>query len=236
MLASLNASAPAIADTLGIKRFWRKTPELSGYELARSILGKDFITPEEVMKSREGVVYTDEQLSRFSSTLPSRKALKWCYDNEHMLVAGPSRPLSLLEIRDLKSDDFFAKGGGWYADKAFAHADKVGSGWITIRKRPVPWSHSKGWGAQQALLSRAETVPHAASAAWGVTTFRAVHDIHLLTGIHVRTSSLESDGFHVYIGDFGRGDGGLCVYFQKDDYRYEGLGVISSLKQGYLAA
>jgi hypothetical protein len=69
-----------------------------------------------------------------------------------------------------------------------------------------------------------------------VTTFRAVHDIHLLTGIHVRTSSLESDGFHAYIGDFGRSDGGLCVYFQKDDYRYEGLGVISSLKQGYLAA
>ncbi len=233
MLESLNASASTIARNLGIRRFLTKP---SGYELARSILGKDFITPEDVMRSRKGVVYTEEQLSRLVSTVPSRKVLKWCYDNEHMLVAGPSRPLSLLEIRDLKSDDFFANKGGRYGGGAFASTDKACPGWTTIRKRPLPWSHSKGWEAQQALLSKAEEVPNVAEAAWGVTTFRAVRDTHLLTGVYVRTSSVESDGFHVHIGDFGRGDGGLCVCYQKDSYCYEHLGIISSLKRKLLAA
>ncbi len=96
----------------GIARFTAKMPD---YGLAESILGADFITPEEVAKSRKGVAYTDDQLSQFGDTVPSQEVLEWCRDNGYMLIAGPSRPMSLLEVRSLKKDYFYSKEGGWYA-------------------------------------------------------------------------------------------------------------------------
>lgn len=93
----------------GIRRFTAKTPD---YSLARTILGKDFIAPEEIAKSRKPIVYTDEQLAQFGDSVPAQEVLEWCRDNGYMLVAGPNRPMSLLNVRAVKKDHFYSKDGG----------------------------------------------------------------------------------------------------------------------------
>lgn len=209
----------------GISRFTAKVPD---YELARTILGNDFISPEEVAKSRKGVAYTDDQLSQFSDTVPSQEVLEWCRDNGYMVVAGPNRPMSLLEVRGLKKGYFYTKTGGWYAEQAFAQNDKAETRWIMLRKEPISQSTSKNWNEQQALLSDDEVTPNVAEVAWCVTTYKAVKNIYLLPNIYVRTSSLDSDGCRVYVGVFGAE--GLYVSGWHDDGRDGDLGVSAGRK------
>jgi len=230
MKKSLNTSALVTADYLlaGISRFGAIAPD---YDLARTILGKDFICPEDVMKSRKAIVYTDDQLAQFGDTVPSQEVLEWCRDNGYMLVAGPNRPMSLLEVRDLKRDYFYSKEGGWYANakQKFAQNDKVETRWIMLRKEPVPESTSKNWTEQQALLSDVEITPNAAEVVWCVTTYKAIRNVYLLPSVYVRTSSLDSDGDRVYVGGFDAK--GLYVDFCWDDDRYGYISVSSARKQ-----
>jgi len=208
----------------GIRRFSTKAPD---YTLAQTILGKDFVTPEEVTKSR-GIVYTEDQMSKFGDTLPSQEVLVWCRDNGYMVVAGPNKPMSLLEVREMKSGYFYSKSGGWYADQKFARNDRADTRWIMVRKEPVPDSTSKTWSEQQALLSEVEITPNAAEVVWAITVYKAVRDIYLLPNIYVRTSSIASDGYRVYVGYFD--DKGLDVDYWYDDHRYSTIGVSSARK------
>lgn len=206
----------------GIKRFSMKAPD---YELVRTILGKDFISPEEIMKSRKGITYTDEQLSQFGETVPAQEILEWCRDNNFMLVAGPNRPMSLLDIRTMKNGYFYSKEGGWYAEQKqkFSQNDKVETKWYMIRKDIVPESTSKNWDEQHALIADTEFVPNAPEFVWAITTYKAVRGIYLFGGIYARTSSLDSDGPHVDVGSFD--DGGLHVLSHWDGVRFSYLGL-----------
>lgn len=201
----------------GIKRFSTKAPD---YDLVRTILGKDFVSPEDIMKSRKGIVYTDEQLSQFGDTVPSQEALEWCRDNGYILITGPNRPMSLLEVLSLKKDYFYS---------AVAQNDKAETRWIMLRKEPVPQSTSKNWNEQQALLSEDEVTPNVAEVAWCVTTYKAVRNTYLLSSVYVRTSSLDSGGCRVSVGDFDAR--GLSVGSCWDDRRYGNLGVSAARKQ-----
>lgn len=209
----------------GIARFTAKMPD---YGLALSILGADFITPEEVAKARKGVAYTDDQLSQFSDTVPSQEVLEWCRDNGYMLIAGPNRPMSLLEVRSLKKNYFFPKEGGWYTEQAFAQNDKAETRWIMLRKEPVPQSTSRNWNEQQALLSADEVTPNVAEVTWCVTTYKAVRNIYLLPSIYVRTSSLDSGDHRVRFGYFDAS--GLIVDDYLDDFAYDNLGGLAAKK------
>lgn len=206
------------------------TTDTTGYKLAAAILGKDFITPEEIASARPGIVYTEAQLEEFESTLPSREELDWLRDNGFMLVAGPPRDMSLLEIRDLKNEYLYSKTGGWYSNdkERFSRDDKATTKWLKLRKGPVPKSTSKNWNEQQALLSEIEYVPNAAEATWTVTSYKAVRGTYLLPNVYVRTSSLDSDSHRVVVGGFDAK--GLYVYYYWDDTRYGGIGLASARK------
>ncbi len=210
----------------GIRRFTAKAPD---YELARTLLGRDFISPEDITVAR-GLTYTDEQLAAFGKTLPSQEALEWCKANGMMLVAGPPKEMSLLDIRTLKADHFYSKEGGWYAEKAqkFAKNDKAKSTWIALRKEPVAGSLGKNWSEQEALVTTPTVVPNAAEAVWALTTYKAVRDIYLLPSLYVRTSSVDSGGDHVYVGGFGAK--GLDVSYYWGNDRRGNLGVASARK------
>ena len=211
----------------GVRRFSAKLPD---YELARTILGKDFISPEEVAESRRGVVYTSSQLSWFGDNLPTREVLEWCRDNGYILVAGPPKALSLLEIRELNRDYFYSKESGWYAEvqQKFSRDDRVLGQWVMLRKGPVPNSTSRIWDEQQPLLSGLEIVPNAAEVIWGITTYKAVRNVYLLGGVYVRTSSLDAYGYRVRVGDFDAD--GLVVIYWDDGRRYGFIGLASARK------
>ncbi|MFA6284953.1 MAG: hypothetical protein WC643_00265 [Parcubacteria group bacterium] len=200
------------------------------YDLARTILGKDFITPEEIAAAR-GLTYSEEQLRHFADTLPSEEVLQWLRDNGCMLVAGPPSPMSLLEVRSLKKKLFYSETGGWYADESqkFSREDKVGSEWLMLRKTPVANSTSKMWSEQQELISEVEYVPNVAEATWGLTTYKEVRGEYLLPSIYVRTSSVDRGGDRVGVGSFG--SDGPVVDSYSDAYRNGGLGVSSARKR-----
>jgi len=191
---------------MDIKHFFRfSTKDPDYYKLAHEILGKDFIPPEEIMRSRKrkGIIYTNEQLAQFKKTVPAREILEWCLNNNYMLIAGPNRPMSLLELRTIKNGYIFPKRGGWYVNERVSKKDKVETKWYMIRKGPVPQSTLKSWYGQQYLISDVETVPNVAELVWAITTYKAVRDIYLLDEICVRTSSTDSDGDRISVGRFG---------------------------------
>ena len=73
-----------------INRFSAKAPD---YALAQSILGADFITPEEVMKARPSIVYTDEQilaLAKLAAQIEARfqypQQTEWALANNQLYI------------------------------------------------------------------------------------------------------------------------------------------------------
>ena len=204
----------------GIRRFSMKAPD---YALAQSILGVDFITPEEVTKARPNVVYSDEQVAALAEAIPSVELLEWCKENGYAVMSAPPTAMSTLEVRALKPDLFYSKTGGWYAHQKFASEDKTSSGWLLIKKTPIADSTSKMWGEQNKLLSKFETVPNAAQMCWFITTYYEVRGVRLFEGVYVRTSSLILNGVNVRVGDFVSDR--LHVLDCRNDYRIGNLGL-----------
>ncbi|MBU3668924.1 MAG: hypothetical protein FGM57_03070 [Candidatus Taylorbacteria bacterium] len=209
----------------GIRRFSAKAPD---YKLAQSILGADFITPEEVMKARTGIVYNDEQITALAESLPSEDMLKWCKENGYAVMPAPPTAMSLLDVREIKSTHFYSETGGWYADQKFAREDKTSFGWLAIKKTPVANSTSKNWNEQSKLLSALEHVPNAAETSWFITTYFEVRGARLFESVYVRTSSLDSDGSRVSVGYFA--SEGLAVGHWYDGSRVGNVGVASARK------
>lgn len=198
-------------------------------DMARFILGEDFITPEEVAKAR-GLVYTDEQLEALENNLPSLELIAWYRANGYMLLPNPAEAMSLLQIRDLKRDIFYSKEGGWYADQAFVREEKTEvATWLAVRKNIVPDSTNKKWKEQLTLISGIEHVPNAAEACWALTTYKEVRGVNLMLAIYARTSSVVfSFGNRVVVGRFD--SEGLSVYDRSDDGCDSYLGVSSARK------
>lgn len=210
----------------GIRRFSMKAPD---YALAQSILGVDFITPEEVTKARPSIVYTDEQIKVLAESLPSVEVLKWCKKNGYAIMPAPPTVITTLEVRAIKPDLFYMEIGGWYADAKFASEDKTSFGWLAIKKTPVVNSASKTWDEQNMLLSEFEIVPNAAEMCWFITTYFEVRGVRLFKDVYVRTSSLGSVRLHIFIGNFT--SEGLDVAFYWVDYRVDDLGLSAARKQ-----
>lgn len=201
----------------------------SRYDIARLILGDDFITPEEVASAR-GLVYTDEQTEALEANIPSDEVIAWCRGNGYMLIPSPPEAMSLIAIRSINRELFYSKEGGWYADQLFANQERTeAASWLAIRKGNVPDSTGKKWKEQSALLSDVERVPNVAELSWALTTYKEVRGAYLMNGpVYARTSSLDSAGYRVYVGRFV--SLGLGVYSCWDGSRCDHLGVASARK------
>ncbi|MFA6294807.1 MAG: hypothetical protein WC666_00095 [Candidatus Paceibacterota bacterium] len=231
-MKTLNTSALVTADspkgqraTETFRRFSTKAPD---YSLAQSILGADFITPEEITKVRPSIVYTVEQIMALAESLPSEDVLKWCKDNGYAVMPAPPTAMSTLDVREIQSAHFYSETGGWYSDQKFAREDKTSFGWLLIKKTPVSNSTSKTWGEQNKLLSALEKVPNVAEMSWFITTYFEVRGVRLFEGVYVRTSSCDSDGRYVCVGRF---DEGLHVDSYWDDSHDNSLGLSAAWKQ-----
>src|SRR3989338_2778710 len=193
--------------------------------VARDILGVDFVTPEEMMSARPGIVYTNSQMAEFERTLPCGEELEFLRDQEATLVPGPQARMSLLDIRALRSEYFYCKNKkGWYLDvcEQFSHKDKVGAKWLKIRKKPASYSAGKNLDDMRLRLSGEGYVPNIAEVAWSVTSYRAVRNIRLFPHIFVWTSSEDSCRLRVFIGHNTRK--GLSVNSLGDTIRYNSIG------------
>jgi hypothetical protein len=203
------------------------------YDRARAILGDDFISPEEIGTAR-GLTYTGEQFANFGDTLPAQDVLKWCRDNGMMLVAGPPKSMTIIDVRFMKPNQFNEYGGVWYATCSyeFIRSDKVEPVWIALRKEPVNSSSNKDWEEQRRLCRLVEPtmeVPNVAEVVWCLTAYRAVRGFNPLpVSSRFRTSSIDESGSHVFVGSW---DGGILdVYKCRDFWKEPCLGISASRK------
>jgi len=215
----------------GVRRFTTENPD---YEIARTILGKDFISPEEVMRARKGVVYSKKQLQDFAESVPAQEVLKWCQENSYILVPGPHENFSLLDAWDLHLEEqnffreFYRTESWTPSEKKTIFSDRVHSTWIALRKEPVPGSLSKSYNAQKSLLKEEEGVPNAAEVVWCVTTYKAVRDTFLFPKVFVRTTSADKNNLRIILGDFeARGDGLSLYSWSGDEHCSAALGLSS---------
>ena len=201
-----------------------------GYDLARLILGDDFLSPEDMAKAY-GWSYSDEQMANFANTLPDFDTLMWLKSTGSMLQATPPNNINLLHVRDLDNQLFYSKSEGWYAEgqHTFSREDVVKAGqWLMVRKEPYANSRKKTWDEQKNLLTDVEHVPNAPEVSYAVTAYYKVRDVYLLKGVYVRTSSVDADGGRVVVGNGGVD--GLNVLRCYDGFRLDNLGVSSSRK------
>ncbi|MFA5359031.1 MAG: hypothetical protein WC310_04420 [Patescibacteria group bacterium] len=74
-----------------------------GQNLARQILGDDFIAPEEVVRAKQ-ITYTLKQLQRFAKTMPAAKVLQWLKQHNYMLLPGKVGDDSKVKWLALRKD------------------------------------------------------------------------------------------------------------------------------------
>lgn len=189
---------------------------------AREIMGKNFFGVEEAIR-HFGVNPTRQQLAALSEIPFSDAVLEQAKDT-HVLVAV--FPLSILEIRD-KADSKLFYDQDWYNKESFAkeHGEVT---WQLVRKTPVGNSTSKNWQKQQALIAKDDEVPSAQVMVYTIIGHFLATGERLFENVYVRTLSVGSGGYRVYVGYFDAK--GLYVCSNWDDYRHDDLGVSSARK------
>jgi len=191
---------------------------------AREIMGKNMFGVEEAIR-HFGVNPSKAQLAALAEIPFSEAVLTQCKDT-HVLVA--IFPLSILEIRGkVKRGLFYSYEDSWYNKQAFAK-DRGEVGWQLVRKTPVDNSTSKNWAEQQALLGKEDETPTAQVLVYTIIGQYLATGERLFEKIYVRTSSVDSGGDRVSLGDFGAT--GLKVFNYWDDIRHGGLAVSSARK------
>lgn len=191
--------------------------EVSSYARVQSILGIDFISPEEVMEVRPGVVYSKENLTTLAETIPLVEVLKWCRDNDYVVLPAPPTAMSTLDVLALKPEHFREPEIAWFVSQKFASEDKVSPGWLLIKKEPVQDSIGKTWGEQKKSLSQLEAIPNASEIVWFITTYFEVRGIRLF-GTSVRTSSTAGLS-HIQVSSYCSGRLLEITYCWDNSYR-----------------
>lgn len=178
--------------------------------IAREILGKNIISPEEIANVR-ALQYSEEQFKQLMEMFPSKDTLRWCRANNYAIVACPPKPMSLLNVRALDHDELFRYdryfgdfGNSWFEhkDEKFARNDKTVFGWLAVRKKIVPGFADKSRSDQLPLLKNEERVPNAGEFAWFVTTYYKLRGVRLFEHTCAWTSSLDARGGSVPLGLF----------------------------------
>lgn len=192
--------------------------------VTRLMLGGDLITPQEIHRAFDNLVYSQEQLALLKRTFPSDETIWWCHNNDYVLVAGPPRDLSLKDMRALRPQFFFRQSGAcWFDEHSFSKSERVPLRWLKIRKDATPDTRCKDMQQQRVLISEREVIPTAAEVVWATMIYKAVRHINLFADTYVRTASTGDDGMRVHVGGNGTYGIGVGRSWDDDKHRYVGL-------------
>lgn len=171
------------------------------YNVAKRILGEDFIPPETISEVL-GIKYRSELRGKLTEKLPPMAIIEWCNANNHAVIAGPPRSMSILQIRKLRPDSF-CSGNNWLLDQGFSRKDLVTADWIIIRKGVVPGSLNKALGEQMKLINdHVEFVPNCAQLGWALVVYGIItRQSFLPNRVYALTSSMDMDGRCIRLGN-----------------------------------
>ncbi|MDD4902755.1 MAG: hypothetical protein PHE24_06510 [Patescibacteria group bacterium] len=163
----------------------------SAYDWAREILGQDLITPEEIAGVTHcGFVYSKEQLAGFANHFWRNRdedifiengeyAVSTWRADDFMVIAGPPRPMSLVEIIDTYPSFFRERDRYHHKEESVENfsQEKVEAEWLVISKQPRVFAVNNTWEKQCESLCIAvtfERVPNIAELAWTFCSYKAV--------------------------------------------------------------
>lgn len=216
-------------------------------KLARKIIGKNYFGVKETIK------YLEANPSKWQLTylakIPFSKKILMSMKDTHILIA--IFPMSILDIRRyIENKKLFHSNQVWYK-KLFCNQNRYNSlfysqdwyneqafakkkgevGWCLIRKTPVVNSTNKTWNKQQVILDKDKKIPTAQVMVYSIVGHFLATGEKLFKNVYVRTSSLNSDGNHIIIGNFD--NFGLYINYGQDNYHDVNLGLASLKKQWY---
>lgn len=200
------------------------TKKTSDFALAKSLLGEDFISPEQVAEAC-AVSYSKEDAEALIESLPSEEVIRECKDNGFAVLPSPPTVMSASDVLRTWPDYFYHVPGDI---KDFTCTGETSLGWLTIGKMPVVNSINKNWEDQTKLLAEFEMIPNAAEAIWFVTTYFRVRGIKLFEEIFVKTSSTYPNGDHVVIGRFL--PRGMVIEYSPGEHKSRHLGLLAGRK------
>jgi len=179
------------------------------YELAHTIFGDNFISPEEVMGLSKGIVYTEDQIQKLQKTIPAQEILEWFHNNNFMLVPGPDNPMSLSELLNLRKKYFpesIVKNEGcvirqadlWYEDYSNYFNEKVETKWYMINTHEIQKIPEIGW----AQFGRIDLCSRLIELVWAILIYE---NVRKFDKGYLRFSSSNTywdDGFEVSCGTY----------------------------------
>lgn len=199
----------------------RERNVIKSYEPARSILGPDFISAEEIQTAL-GLEYGREQLAWLLTHAPPTRFLRWCRENRYALVAGPPRPMALEDICSTYKKCF----GNKKSQRESSPLDRpISLAWLAIRKVRFPGSAGENWRNQKQFLSEKECVPTVTEVSWFASAFLLVRGSDFFNRETMRTSSLKMNGAR-FIVKFTRA--GVVLDSVWDSAQIAGLGVAAA--------
>lgn len=170
-------------------KFLRKCRGKINYSYVRKVLGKNFISPEDVTRIFPNLKFTERQKKIFIRTLPKRSVIDYCYKHNFVLVATPPKELSLLQVVNLKPEEFFSpeREEKWYENKSFFKNVKIKkSEWLIIAKRNCV-GFSKHMG--QTKLNNKFYVPNITELSWVVLVVKIFSDFYLFNNFSILSST-----------------------------------------------
>lgn len=176
------------------------------YKEVAEILGEDFILPEEI----RGFSYSPEEREILEENLPRAGVIHWCHANNVVLLPGPSREVTFLEIHKANQEHFFCKGPAWFSSEPFAKGETVTPGWLLLSKRPLVNSNGRTFRMQKKMVSSPLEIPRVVDLTWGFVAYLQARGKESIRYPLVKTGSLTSEGFPVVEGFIHRG--GIEVY------------------------
>jgi len=195
------------------------TNQIDGEEIAREILGEDYVSPEEVSKAH-GFNYSEEQKTILALTMPNSRMLKWLKRYGYMLVATLPIKCSLSLFRLICNQPYYRSREGWCTrpPQSFFRDEVLRpAAWLMIHKQPYMGSSNKTWAFQQGFLTRGEYIPNAIEVTYAFTTYHMVRGVCLLYGVYVRTSSVDENAQHVIVGNNSAEGINVCE-FRNEEY------------------
>ena len=198
--------------------------KLDDGDYCRSILGDDYMSPNDVVEAYE-FNYSEDQLINFDRTLPDIETVSWLRSNNYMLIATPPIEMGLSQVDRLYT-------GNGYDEKhthPLGHNDVVKAGeWLMMLKEPSSKSFSKDWD-QQCLLpdKEVEYIPNIAEVGYAIATYNQVRNKLLLMEDRVRTNTINDNGNPVIIGS-SKKDGSLVIQNYWAEGREEGIGILTA--------
>ena len=212
----------------------KPAPLPRAYELARKILGPDFITPQELASARGVGQPKRNQLERYEEEMPSDvEVLERYKASNAMCLPLPLKPKSIMTIRELGTDFFATKHWSWYAmqSQTFSYETMVGSTgspWLALMMAPLPQSFNRTEKEQGALLKPLGVMPTAVEVVWGLAVYKWVRGKLLLPDASVRTSCKASNKEErVCVGNTASG---IDIRPRKDNEVLYNLGALAKIE------